>query len=91
MQLGSHWRQAPLLDHREIGHSFRTANVWEAAMAAWVKCTDNRGQIVHVNLDNATTLSRDDVRLQGTEVVFIGGGVAVVRETPEQILKAPRL
>ena len=59
-------------------------------MAAWVKCTDNRGQIVHVNLDNATTLSRDDVRLQGTDIVFIGGGVAVVRETPEQILKAPR-
>ncbi len=59
-------------------------------MQAWVKCTDNRGQTIHVNLDNATTLLRDDARLQGTKIVFIGGGVAVVRETPEQILKAPR-
>ncbi len=60
-------------------------------MPAWVKCTDDRGQTIHVNLDNATTLVRDDVRLQGTEIVFIGGGVAVVRETPEQILKASKL
>jgi hypothetical protein len=59
-------------------------------MAAWVKCTDNRGQTIHVNLDNATTLLRDDAKFQGTEIVFIGGGAAVVRETPEQILKAPK-
>jgi len=59
-------------------------------MATWVKCTDNYGQPIHVNLDNATTLLRDDARLKGTEIVFIGGGVAVVRETPEQVLKAPK-
>jgi hypothetical protein len=59
-------------------------------MAAWVKCTDNYGQTIHVNLDNATTVIRDDARLKGTEIVFVGGGVAVVCETPEQILKTPK-
>ena len=59
-------------------------------MAAWVKCTDNRGQTIHVNLDNATTLVRDEIRLQGTEIVFVGGGMAIVRETPEQILNASK-
>jgi hypothetical protein len=59
-------------------------------MAASVKCTDNRGQTIYVNLDNATTMLRDDARLQGTEIVLVGGGAAVVRETPEQVLKAPK-
>lgn len=59
-------------------------------MAAWVKCTDIRGQTIHVNLDNATTVLRDETRMQGTEIALIGGGAAIVRETPEQILKAPK-
>ena len=59
-------------------------------MAGWFMCTDNRCQTIHVNLDNATTLVRDEIRLQGTEIVFVGGGIAIVRETPEQILNAPK-
>ena len=57
-------------------------------MAAWVKCRDRHGRTIHVNLDNATTLFRDDAELLGTEIVFVTGGAAIVQETPEQLLKA---
>jgi hypothetical protein len=35
-------------------------------MATWVKCTDENGQTIYANLDNAITLIRDDVRHRGT-------------------------
>ena len=35
-------------------------------MRKWIKCTEANGQINHVNLDNATTLFRDEVRHRGT-------------------------
>ena len=57
-------------------------------MATWVKCTDGNGQIIHVNLDNAITLFRDDVRHRGTVITFTGPTDAVlVRETPDEILQ----
>jgi hypothetical protein len=55
-------------------------------MATWVKCTDKKGQDVYVNLDNATELIPDEQE-QGTVITFLGGGIEVVRETPEEILK----
>jgi hypothetical protein len=55
----------------------------------WVKCTDGSGQIIRVNLDNAITLFRDEVRNRGAIIAFIGPTDApTVRETPEEILKA---
>ena len=56
-------------------------------MRTWIECTEANGQINHVNLDNATTLSRDEVRHRGT---IIGPTDALtICETPEEILKAP--
>jgi len=55
-------------------------------MAAWVRCTDRKGQVVHVNLDNAIELSRSEQE-NGTVITLVGGGIEIVRETPEEILK----
>ena len=54
-------------------------------MATWVKCTDENGQIIYANLDNAITLFRDDVRHRGTVIAFMGSanGAIVVSDTPE--------
>ena len=59
-------------------------------MGTGIKCTDENGQTIHVNLDNATTLFRDEVRHRGKFMIaFIGPTDALtVRETPEEILKA---
>jgi len=57
-------------------------------MATWVKCTDEHGKSIYINLDNAITLFRDDDRHRGTIVAFTGDqNNDVVRETPDQILK----
>ena len=57
-------------------------------MATWVKCTDENGQSIYINLDNVITLFRDDDRHRGTIVSFMGDqNNDVVRETPDQILK----
>ena len=57
-------------------------------MRTWIKCTDANGQIIHVNLDNAITLFRDEIRHRGTIIAFIGPTDSLtVRETPEEILK----
>jgi hypothetical protein len=55
-------------------------------MATWVKCADKKGQVVHINFDNATEMIRDEQE-GGTVITFLGGGIEVVRETPEEILK----
>jgi hypothetical protein len=56
-----------------------------SAMAKWTKCSDSKGQPVWVNLDNATIIARRDGADQETEIVFIGGGLVVVREKPEEL------
>ena len=59
-------------------------------MATWVKCTDENGQAIYANLDNAITLFRDDVRHRGTVIAFMGSvsDAIVVSDTPDQILKS---
>ena len=67
----------------------RRQQLWETTVRTWIKCTDANGQIIHVNLHNATTLFRDEVRHRGTIIGFIGPTDALtVRETPDEILKA---
>jgi hypothetical protein len=60
-------------------------------MGTWIKCTNENGQDIYANLENATTLFRDEARHRGTVIEFVGSHDAVVvREMPEQILKARR-
>ena len=61
-------------------------------MATWVKCTDENGQAIYANLDNAITLFRDDVRHRGTVIAFMGSanGAIVVSDAPDQILKSAK-
>ena len=61
-------------------------------MATWVKCTDENGQTIYANLDNAITLFRDDVRHRGTVIAFMGSatGAIVVSDTPDQILQSAK-
>ena len=60
-------------------------------MGAWIKYTNENGQDIYANLENATTLFRDEARHRGTVIEFVGSHDAVVvREMPEQILKAKR-
>jgi hypothetical protein len=55
-------------------------------------CTDEHGQTIYANLDNAITLFRDEVRHRGTVIAFTGGanGGIVVSDTPDQILKSAK-
>jgi hypothetical protein len=61
-------------------------------MATWVKCTDENGQAIYANLDNAITLFRDDVRHRGTVIAFMGSvnDAIVVSDAPDQILKSAK-
>jgi hypothetical protein len=69
--------------------AFTQAAALGDTVRTWIKCTDANGQIIHVNLHNATTLFRDEVRHRGTIIGFIGPTDALtVRETPDEILKA---
>jgi hypothetical protein len=55
-------------------------------------CTDEHGQTIYANLDNAITLFRHEVRHRGTVIAFTGGandGI-VVSDTPDQILKSAK-
>ena len=61
-------------------------------MATWIKCTDTKQEVVYVNLDNAVTVTRNDVadRIaeRGTVISFMGGEMyIVVNEQPEEIVK----
>jgi hypothetical protein len=58
-------------------------------MTTWVKCTNEHGQTIYANLDNAITLFRDEVRHRGTVIAFTGGDI-VVSDTPDQILKSAK-
>jgi len=42
-------------------------------MGTWIKCTDERGQIIYVNIDNAVTILRNEAQHRGTVIAFIGG------------------
>lgn len=69
---------------------------WKATMATWIKCTDTKHEVVYINLDNAVTVTRNDVadRIseRGTVISFMGGEqiYIVVNEQPEEIIK-PKL
>jgi hypothetical protein len=61
----------------------------ETSMGTWIKCSDERGQVVYVNIANAITLLRNDALHRGTVISFGGASDPIsVRETPEDILKA---
>jgi hypothetical protein len=58
-------------------------------MGTWIKCINENGQDIYANLENATTIFRDEGQHRGTVIEFLGSHDAVVvRETPDQILKA---
>jgi hypothetical protein len=65
----------------------------EATMASWIKCTNTKHEAVYINLDNAVTVTRNDVadRIaeRGTVISFMGGEQVyiVVNEQPEEIIK----
>jgi hypothetical protein len=69
--------------------------VWEATVATWIKCTNTKHEAVYVNLDNAVTVTRNDVadRIseRGTVISLMGGEqvYVVVNEQPEEIMRAP--
>ena len=46
-------------------------------MASWIKCTNTKDEGVYVNLDNAVTVTRNEVadRIaeRGTVISFMGG------------------
>jgi hypothetical protein len=41
-------------------------------MGTWIKCTDERGQTIYVNIDNAITLLRNEAQHRGTVIAFMG-------------------
>lgn len=60
-------------------------------MGTWIKCSDERGQTIYVNIATAITLLRNEAQHRGTVIAFIGATDPVsVRETPEDILKAAK-
>jgi hypothetical protein len=64
-------------------------------MATWIKCTNTKHEAVYVNLDNAVTVTRNDVadriNERGTVISFMGGEQVyiVVNEQPEEIMRPP--
>ena len=62
-------------------------------MAAWIKCSNTKHEVVYINLDNAGTVIRNDVADRvadrGTVISFMGGEQVyiVVNEQPEEIIK----
>jgi hypothetical protein len=64
-------------------------------MATWIKCTNTKHEAVYVNLDNAVTVTRNDVadriNERGTVISFMGGEQVyiVVNEQPEEIMGPP--
>jgi hypothetical protein len=65
-------------------------------MATWIKCSNTKREVVYVNLDNAVTVTRNDVAdrvaERGTVISFMGGEqlCIVVNEQPEEIIKSKR-
>jgi len=62
-------------------------------MASWIKCINTKHEAVYINLDNAVTVTRNDVadRIaeRGTVMSCMRGEQVynVVSEQPEQIIK----
>jgi hypothetical protein len=52
--------------------SAASANIGRTTMGTWIKCTDERGQIIYVNIDNAITLLRNEAQHRGTVIAFMG-------------------
>jgi hypothetical protein len=52
----------------------------------WVKCTDEIGQIIWVNLDNVTIMTRHEKPRIYTEIILVGGGQIFAKESPEDII-----
>jgi hypothetical protein len=60
-------------------------------MGTWIKCTDERGQIISVNIDNAIALLRNETQHRGTAIAFMGASDPIaVRKMPEDILKTAK-
>jgi hypothetical protein len=92
----SGWDQdepGPLLPFGALGHYIvpcadQLVNSKAIIMGTWIKCTNENGQDIYANLENATTIFRDEGRHRGTVIEFLGSHDAVVvRETPDQLLK----
>ena len=58
-------------------------------MATWIKCTNTKHEAVYINLDNAVTVTRNNVAERGTVISFMGGEQVyiVVNEQPEEIVR----
>ena len=53
-------------------------------MGSWIKCSDERGQSIYVNIANAVTLVRNEAHHRGTVIAFMGTSDLIsVRERPE--------
>ena len=50
-----------VINHFRCGDQL--ANKEEITMGAWIKCTNENGQDIYANLENATTIFRDEGRL----------------------------
>jgi hypothetical protein len=66
--------------------------IWKATIAAWVKCTNTKHEVVYISLDNAVTVTRNDVADliagRGTVISLMGGEQVyiTVNEQPEEIM-----
>jgi hypothetical protein len=57
-------------------------------MAAWVKCTTTKGEMIFVNLDNASTMMQRGMRKE-TTLCLVGGADSIeVKETPEDLISS---
>jgi hypothetical protein len=56
-----------------MNESAAAANIGKTTMGTWIKCTDERGQIIYVNIDNAITLLRNEAQHRGTVIAFMWG------------------
>jgi hypothetical protein len=52
-------------------------------MTQWKELTEADGQTINVNLQQVAYMRRSANSV--TEIVFLGGGAATVRESPEEI------
>lgn len=57
-------------------------------MAAWVKCTTTKGEMIFVNLDNAMSMAQRGMHKE-TAINFVGGSEALeIRGTPEDMISS---
>ncbi len=74
---------------RVVSHAERKYGKW--IMAAWIKCTDNSGGVMWLNLDHATRMFRH--RKDLTRVVFPGheDDFLDVKEEPSNLISMAKL